>query len=145
MQSVSKGRPMSGPSKCMLILTAEIDADFEKEWNAGYEAVHFPDMLCTAWRPWRSDIRDRRGQSSPTTGMCASPRRNPTPRFTRSTDLRPWNPKRSKRCAAGITSPPGPGRRPGSFLHFRTSLIQIHPVTENAKRGGTEQWVTLKG
>jgi hypothetical protein len=69
---------MSGSSKCMLILTAEIDADFEKEWNAGYDAVHFPDMLCTAWRPWRPDIRDQRGQSSPTTGCTPHPVENPT-------------------------------------------------------------------
>ncbi|MDA0342085.1 MAG: hypothetical protein O3B74_10875 [Proteobacteria bacterium] len=36
---------MSQFAKCMLIVTAEIDADVEDEWNAWYDAVHFPDVL----------------------------------------------------------------------------------------------------
>ena len=32
-------------AKCMLIVTAEIDPDVEDEWNAWYDAVHFPDVL----------------------------------------------------------------------------------------------------
>lgn len=31
--------------KCLLIVTAEIDAEVEDAWNAWYDAEHFPDVL----------------------------------------------------------------------------------------------------
>ena len=36
---------MSSFPKCTLIVTAEIDPEVDDEWNAWYNAVHFPDVL----------------------------------------------------------------------------------------------------
>jgi hypothetical protein len=36
--------PMSLPN-CLLIVTAEVDADVEAEWSRWYDEVHLPDAL----------------------------------------------------------------------------------------------------
>jgi hypothetical protein len=36
--------PMS-PSNCLLIVTAEVDAEVEAEWSRWYDEVHLPDAL----------------------------------------------------------------------------------------------------
>src|ERR1043165_4236484 len=36
--------PMSLPN-CLLIVTAEVDADVEADWNRWYDEVHLPDAL----------------------------------------------------------------------------------------------------
>jgi hypothetical protein len=36
---------MSQLPSCLLIVTAEIDAKFEAEWNRWYDDVHLPDAL----------------------------------------------------------------------------------------------------
>ena len=39
---------MSDFPECVLIVTAEVDAAIEAEWNRWYDAVHLPDALrCT--------------------------------------------------------------------------------------------------
>jgi hypothetical protein len=44
---------------CLLVVTAEIDADVEDEWNAWYDNVHLPDALACpgviAGRRYRAD------------------------------------------------------------------------------------------
>ena len=36
---------MSNLPNCLLIVTAEVDAEVEAEWNRWYDAVHLPDAL----------------------------------------------------------------------------------------------------
>jgi len=37
--------PMSTLPNCLLIVTAEVDAEVEAEWNRWYDEVHLPDAL----------------------------------------------------------------------------------------------------
>jgi hypothetical protein len=37
--------PMSNLANCLLIVTAEVDAAVEAEWNRWYDEVHVPDVL----------------------------------------------------------------------------------------------------
>jgi hypothetical protein len=37
--------PMSKLPNCLLVVTAEIDAEVEAEWNKWYDEVHLPDAL----------------------------------------------------------------------------------------------------
>ena len=36
---------MTDLAKCLLVVTAEVDASVEAEWNRWYDDVHFPDVL----------------------------------------------------------------------------------------------------
>jgi hypothetical protein len=36
---------MSNLPNCLLVVTAEVDAEVEAEWNRWYDAVHVPDVL----------------------------------------------------------------------------------------------------
>jgi hypothetical protein len=37
--------PMSKLPNCLLVVTAEVDAEVEAEWNRWYDEVHLPDAL----------------------------------------------------------------------------------------------------
>jgi hypothetical protein len=37
--------PMSKLPNCLLVVTAEVDAEVEAEWNRWYDEVHVPDVL----------------------------------------------------------------------------------------------------
>jgi hypothetical protein len=37
--------PMTALSDCLLIVTAEVDASVEADWNRWYDDVHLPDAL----------------------------------------------------------------------------------------------------
>jgi hypothetical protein len=41
----SEENAMSDFPECLLIVTAEIDASIEAEWNRWYDTVHLPDAL----------------------------------------------------------------------------------------------------
>ena len=58
---------MSELSKCLLVVTAEVDAAVEAEWNRWYDTVHLPDALkCPGVRRGRRYVSS--GQISETAG-----------------------------------------------------------------------------
>jgi len=57
---------------CLLIVTAEVDADVEAEWNRWYDSVHLPDALrCPGVR---------RGRRYVSTGQVSASARGETAR-----------------------------------------------------------------
>ena len=88
-------------SHCLLIVTAEVDAEVEAEWSAWYDAVHLPDALACpgvlSGRRYASvgDVRATdRGSPSRSSGRVyttiyelAGPEAVDTPEFTR---MRGW-------------------------------------------------------
>lgn len=57
---------MSELSECLLIVTAEVDATVEAEWNRWYDTVHLPDALkCPGVRSGRRYVSS--GEISETT------------------------------------------------------------------------------
>jgi hypothetical protein len=57
---------MSELSDCLLIVTAEVDAEVEAEWNHWYDTVHLPDALkCPGVRRGRRYVSS--GEISETT------------------------------------------------------------------------------
>jgi hypothetical protein len=58
---------MSEFSKCLLIVTAEVDPEVEAEWNRWYDTVHLPDALkCPGVRRGRRYVSS--GEISETAG-----------------------------------------------------------------------------
>ena len=52
---------MTALPNCLLIVTAEVDAEVETDWNRWYDEVHVPDVLaCPGVRGGRRYITSRR-------------------------------------------------------------------------------------
>ena len=57
---------MSAFPECLLVVTVEVDASVEAEWNRWYDAVHLPDALkCPGVRRGRRYVSS--GESTETT------------------------------------------------------------------------------
>src|SRR5947207_8045207 len=58
---------MSQFAECLLIVTAEVDASIEAEWNRWYDTIHLPDALkCPGVRRGRRYVSS--GEISETSG-----------------------------------------------------------------------------
>src|SRR5882672_4538298 len=103
---------------CLLIVTAEVDASVEADWNRWYDDVHLPDALaCPGVRAGRRYVSSGEISESDR-GLESAPAPSSTPRSTSSIRRLRSKPGNSKPCAAGVAFRPRSGPRRESWYRF---------------------------